>query len=61
VNGYKKNEGSIQILYKGKKGFICGEKFTYNTARIICKTLGFGYVNAFSLHGFFGGCIFVIL
>ena len=41
VNGGNEREGRLEILYYGIWGTVCDEGFTFNSANVACRRLGY--------------------
>ena len=35
------SRGRVEILHDGQWGSVCGRKFGYNEAQVICRSLGY--------------------
>ncbi|KAL7644494.1 UNVERIFIED_CONTAM: hypothetical protein RMT77_005326 [Armadillidium vulgare] len=54
VGGKGPHEGNVQVLLKGRWGFICDDGFAWNEADLICKELGFSKSVKFTRNNHFG-------
>jgi len=45
VDGPSPQEGRLEVQYNGVWGTVCNDGFTDASARVVCYSLGFGYVN----------------
>jgi len=44
VGGSCPQEGRLEVQYNGVWGTVCDDGFTDAAARVVCYSLGFGYV-----------------
>ena len=44
VGGASPQEGRLEVQYNGVWGTVCDDGFTDAAARVVCYSLGFGYV-----------------
>jgi len=49
VGGWTPREGRLEILHNGVWGTVCDDGFTDDAARVVCYSIGFGYV-LFTVH-----------
>ena len=46
VDGRTPQEGRLEVQYNGVWGTVCDDGFTDAAARVVCCSLGFGYVDS---------------
>jgi len=44
VDGATPQEGRLEVQYNGVWGTVCDDGFTDAAARVVCYSLGFGFV-----------------
>jgi len=50
VGGSSPQEGRLEVQYNGVWGTVCDDGFTNAATRVVCYSLGFGYVKINDLH-----------
>ena len=51
VGGTNEQQGRLEILYYGVWGYVCGWSFSFNSANVACRRLGFpGALSMVSRH-----------